>query len=430
MMRSAHGIAVLAAVAALSALGLTRSAGHAQPRAATKGVPPLVGIVSGPKQQWLVRADTKSLKPVARAGRTSKLALDGHTFGWSFSPTGDQLVLGRDRIPELRFLDVRRFRRLGKDLGVGDWDATVAATAWFDSQTLVAVVAGVDCCPAVRSTTVLWIDPLNREIVRRQPLDEALVRVAKGWGGIALLLAPPVGIGPSRLAVVDRSGVRVVPLGISSGTEYSGDESDPRARTNHPALAVDSNRQVAYVVAADGEVAEVNLATLTITTRRPVATGRQLSAPAKFLEGSVRHAVVLPGGVIAATGTDYTMGKDASGRPSVLATPSGLHLVNPYSWTVRAVDAGATSLRVMAGGELVASGPRSGVAAFGFDGVLRFRAFPGKYAWIVEAFDKRAYVRVGNSRRVKVIDVMRGVVGERKQAPPSLLVDGAWNPWS
>jgi hypothetical protein len=47
---------------------------------------------------------------------------------------------------------------------------------------LVAIVAGTGCCSAA-STTVLWIDPVRRTVLRHEVLDGALVRVAKARNG-------------------------------------------------------------------------------------------------------------------------------------------------------------------------------------------------------------------------------------------------------
>jgi hypothetical protein len=425
---------MVAALAAVALTALTDTPSRAGPISAAKGRPPLVGIVWSQAQQRLVRVNPNSLRALPRSS-VPRVALDGHTNGWSFSPNGSRLVLGRDGIPELRFVDVLRQRRLGQDLEIGDWQAAVAATGWFRSDLLVAVLAQPGCC-SVGTTTVVWIDPIRRQVLRRQVLDGALVRVAKTSTDLVLLLAPPSDsetlspVGPSRLAVVNADGARIAPLDIVSGVEHGATASDPNARITDPALAVDAARAVAYVVAADGEVDEVELGTLTVRTRHPVLAGRRLAAPAKEFAGSERHAVVLPDGAIAVSGSDFDTTTDSQGQARVVSKPAGLRLVEPSGWSVRMLDGQADYAQAV-GDELVATGPGIGVEAFGADGARHFRLLSGRRAWVEQAYGSRLFVQIDSSKRLKVVDVARRrVVGERKHVPPWLLVDGAWNPWS
>ena len=97
-----------------------------------------------------------------------------------------------------------------------------------------------------------------------------------------------------------------------------------------------------------------------------------------------------------------------------------------------------SAVRIAGGGLLVtgsswesASQTRIGMwlAHYGRDGGRRFVLFAGRGVWVDEALGERAFVHVGDSARVQVVDLGSGrVVGQRRQPPPRLLLGRAAEP--
>src|SRR6266545_6125552 len=76
--------------------------------------PPQLGVLYGDRSTWLVRIDPDTLHVLAG----TRLAVGGHTFGWSYSSDGARLALGGDlhylAIPSVLVVDTRRLRALGQ----------------------------------------------------------------------------------------------------------------------------------------------------------------------------------------------------------------------------------------------------------------------------------------------------------------------------
>ena len=93
-------------------------------------------------------------------------------------------------------------------------------------------------------------------------------------------------------------------------------------------------------------------------------------AHAKAMDGPDRNAVWLPSGLVAVSGSHYTMDGD-----SVDVTPAGLALIDPSDWSVRRLS-DEPSWVTFRGGALLASAWKQGsdeqtLNVFGPDGELR-----------------------------------------------------------
>jgi hypothetical protein len=205
-------------------------------------------------------------------------------------------------------------------------------------------------------------------------------------------------------------------------------------------------------VVEPGRVAEIDLGTLAVSYHElaqpaalaPRPRGRhERAVRAKAANARTRLARWLGDGLLAVAGADEEAFTDARGREQVRIRPAGLSLVDTRSWTVRAVDRGASDFLV-AGDLLLATGASwdaatgerrgIGLAAYGFDGGRRFGLFAGKEAWVAEVYDGRAYVGItrsdGRPGPLRVVDLGAGRAVGRRQAPlPWLVLDGASSWW-
>ena len=240
---------MLAIAAVLPAAGAARAA---QPAA------PLFGIVGDRVlYQQLVRVDPGTLRPLPGG-----VPLAAHRSGWSFSPDGRRLVLGRSReacgATSLRFVDTAEMEALG-DLRIAA-NGRVEATAWLDANHVAAVV-GPSSCPSVRQTRVVTVDAAGRRVLATTWLRGDVVGAARVPGRLVLLLGAPDRIGTATLAVVSANGdVRARRLeAIAAGRDASA------GAASRPALAVDpSGNGRAFVVPGDDRLAEVDLGTLRV----------------------------------------------------------------------------------------------------------------------------------------------------------------------
>lgn len=444
------GVAV--ALVLVPASGPASSPARVVPAAAPPPRPQL-GLVStlrGQRVEWvsLVRIDPRTLR--VRAGR--RLGLGGLSFeAWSFSRDGTRLAFAGVDIdasalaPTVRVVDTRRLRVSGRvEVAERGW---VRATTWLPDGRLVALVQVYE--PDVRMD-VVTIDPAGMEVLDRQELPGQLLRVARTRDRLVVLLTSSESLEPARIAIISPAGTArtVIVSQISAGYEQrSGDEE--RVVQREPALAVDLEGRRAFVVAADGEVAQVALRTGAISYRRP---SRRLSffgrvhawlepvAAAKLpREGSTRIARWLGRGMIAVSGGDYAA-LSTGGRPRTRFTPAGLRLIDTRSWTVRTLGPGTDTFwhvgdvllaadNTWGGTELEVTPRPPGLVVYGADGRERLRLYAGKRVWIVHATARRAFVRVEG--RIDVIDLPSGRVVEQRGilayplVPPGAAVEGS-----
>jgi hypothetical protein len=374
---------------------------------------------------YLVRVDSRTLRP-----RGPGLRLPRCGYVAAFAPGQTRVVLGGSE-GTLCLVGTRslRFRHLIETDAEGD----VAALQWAGSRILALVEH--------EHETLVAVDPASRQVVARRELEGSLQQTAKTSSGLVLLLGPAETIGPSRLLLFAPDGtLRVATLDrIPSGFEHSGGEEGP-TRYARPALAVDQSGSRAFVVGAGTPVAEVDLATFSITYH-------DLSTPVSLLgkvhgwlepaaeakvppNGSTREATWLGNGMLAVSGwNDHTTGEGDQLR--FWNDAAGLDLIDTRDWSLRVLDEGATSMTT-ADGSLLASSwlwdstlehpSGTGLTAYGPDGGRRFHLFGSRAISSVEALGNRAFIR-GARSGYSVVDltsarVLHSFAGE----PPVLLL--------
>lgn len=339
--------------------------------------PPLYGTFGPPSS--LARLDPGTLRPDGR-----RVRLDGHAFGWSFSPDGSRAAAGTDGTGELRLYDLRLMRVLG-DVELGE-QGLVFATAWAGPRRVLAVVVTPGCC-GLGETTVVGVDAPRRKVVWRRSLRGSFQDGGRFRRSLVLLLGPKRTVGGSRLAVVAPDGrVRTAPLpAIRSGTRHSGgnDPATFRSEIWNPGLALDASGR-AFVVQRAAPVAEVDLRDLRVRLHAPV---RGTLAAAKADSGPTRFALWLGNGLLAVTGTDDVAYEDARGRLQQRETAAGLKLVDTRSWRIRTLDR-ETSRMAFADGTLLGYGltwdsrvqklSGGGLRGYRLDGTLRFHRYAGE----------------------------------------------------
>ena len=332
----------------------------------------------------LVRLDRTTLRPLG--GRTAPLSSD--TWTWSFSADRRRIALVSDSPgPELRFVNLRTMRVLGDTRLAPRGSAW--ATAWVAPRRVLGVVVtrGDD-------TVVAGVDSGTRRVVWRRELGGSL-RVGEPFRrSLVLVLGPSDEVGESRLVRVSAGGqVRSAPLpGIRSGHE---DTLDSR-----PGLAIDRPGARAFVVQAGGPVAEVDMRTLALSLRPPLA-GRAPDARS----AATRDALWLRGGLLAVTGLDGTR-------------PAGLTLVDTRRWSARKIDSRATAAAV-AGGTLLASSVfdsrptvGSGLTGYSLRGRQKFHRY-GDEPLGVQPVGRRVLVADARGGRVEMLDARTGRVLRR-----------------
>jgi hypothetical protein len=254
-----------------------------------------------------------------------------------------------------------------------------------------------------------------------------------------------MGIGPARLAIVDRRGaVRFLELErMLAGMQFV-DRTSHDVRQRLPGLAVDAAGRRAYVV-TPGLVAAVDLARLAVSYHEPSRASSALArlrdwldpaAHAKGASGPTRVARWLGGGLLAVTGADEQSLTDARGDTRIRVLAAGLSLVDTRDWSARMIAKGATDVRV-AGGLLLATGLADadaiGLAAYDRDGDKRFQLFDDRQAWVTQVYEGRAFVGIagqGGEAPLRVVDLAAGrSAGVRTQRLPWLLLDAAPSWW-
>jgi len=399
--------------------------------------PPLVGVTWGATTTWamqrgeLVRVNPRTFRPLPGP----RLPLGVHGYSWSYSPDRSQLVLGGFG-SGLRFVDLERFASLG-DVRESRRGGLVVAVAWPRPGRVLAVVqepwgAG--------PLTLAVVDPASRTTLARRPVSgpAGVVTAATGRLGLALLLSPAPGprrlrIGPARLLFIDAQGQArsVVLERVKAGEGSVRRGSRIIARQWRLGLALDPTGRRAFVVAGAAPVAEVDLRTMRVTYHelaQPISLLGRLrnwldpAAQAKGeVEGPVREARWLPGGVLAVSGYDARGERRSQAR--------GLKLIDTGTWAVRTLDDEAAD-SLSSEGLLLAygccwrtGGKALGLTAYDQTGNTVWHRFGRRPIHAVQATEDRAYVRLEASwsgRRppwVAVVDVRTGAVLHRLQTP-------------
>jgi hypothetical protein len=441
-MRSLPLVVVLVAV--VGAVSSPQSAAVETGPSRPAKAPPLLGVSYGSPRGTLAWFEPMTLKMLP--GR--KVQLGGHFGSWAFSNGRRFLALGScegpgARTPGIRFVDAHRMRVQG-DLPLSPYRRGCAsALTWLRPERLVAVVS----TGTASASEVVVVNTRARRVLRRSPLPSAPTAVGRSSEDLVLLFSSFGEFAPARLAVVDSEGtVRMRGIErILAGTVVDATSTEYRARTIQPGLAIDPDGRRAFVVPASGPVAEVDLVTLDVSYHEldpPSLLGRLLrwltpAAQAKVMEGPVREARWLGDGMLAVSGTDYSVEAPTSGAERFLQAPAGVRLIDTRSWTSRVLEPEASGFAVGAG-LVVAQGGRwdseedrgygPGLRAFGLDGRERWRLHAGEYRWMDTA-GSVGYVRIAGDN-ADVVDLASGAVVSRVAREPfAQLLAGQSSSW-
>jgi hypothetical protein len=419
-------------VALVGAVSSPRSAAIETASARPAKAPPMIGISYASPHGTLAWFEPMTLEMLP--GRKARLG--GHFGSWAFSNGRRFLALGScegpgARTPGIRFVDAHRMRVLG-DLPLSPYRRGCAsALTWLRPERLLAVVS----TGTASTSEVVLVNTRTRRVLRRSPLPASPTAVGRTTEELILLFSSFGEFGPARIAVVDSEGtvrMRAVER-ILAGTVVDGTSAEYRARTIQPGLAVDPDGRRAIVVPASGPVADVDLVTLDVSYHEldePSLFGRLIrwltpAAQAKVMEGPVREARWLGGGMLAVSGTDNSVEAGTSGPERFLQIPAGVRLIDTRSWTSRLLEPEASGFALGAG-LVVAQGGRwdsddergfgPGLRAFDLDGEERWRLHAGEYRWMDTA-GSVGYVHIAGGM-ADVVDLAAGAVVSRVERDP------------
>lgn len=411
---------VVATLATALAAASATSRSAAQPTAAGKSpVRPVLGISHRSAGGALAWFDPLTLRMLP--GR--KAPLGGHFGAWTFSPDRSVFAIGNcgDAVMrELRFVNARSMRVLGELELTPPADCT-SSLAWLRPRRLLAVTQ------ISSETFVTLVDPVSRRVLHQSALPSSPWATGRTPDELALLLGNTGSFAPARVAVIDSEGrVRIVTVDrVVAGTVFDDQASDHRARTITPGFAVDPEGRRAFLVPATGAVAEIDLQTLAVSYHeldQPSLLGRFFrwltpAAEAKSIEGPTRYARWVGEEVLAISGTDYALERDAKGNEIEIGTPVGVRLIDTRSWRSHMLSAGSSGFAV-APGLVIAQGGRwdsqqertigPGILAFGLNGDERWRLDQPTSGWLDAhgAFDY-GYLWVAEGR-MRVVDLTSG----------------------
>ena len=340
-----------------------------------------------------------------------------------YSPDGALLAVGGSETGIVDVIDLKRMRSTGSiELPAG---TSVDRLHWPEDDRILASLWG-------ERSQVATLQPSARKPVLTRELDGMILKTVPTGNGIVLLLAPADGIGQAQLALFDGDEVRYVELpGIRAGWDESGEQEDYRARQLLPALAVDPSGSRAVVIAPGNRAVDVDLDSLTATSHELAQPASLLErfrnwlepgAWAKMIDGPELNAVWLPSGLIALSGVTYTTEGD-----SVHATPAGLALVDPGSWSVRHVSE-APAWVTLRGDALLGSSwdersTSQTLHVFGPDGSERFALERQGQADLSQTAGGRLYVSTQDGRKVEIVDLATGeTLGRAAPKRPAYLV--------
>lgn len=419
MLRSVLVVAIAVAVVAIGADGRQRASAQWRPVRGAASVSQLSQLL-GFANEAIVRVDPVSLQALGGARIAVGSGGCAGRYGgaacwsappWALAPDGQRFAVARNDASSIELIDSRTLRVISRvPIGGG----SIGALSWLASDRLLALqeVGG-------ERQRLLVVDPTTQRVVGRHPLNGSVQRLALAGHRLVLVLAPAQTIGSARIAVVSQTGaVRVVPLGqIRAGSKVLGAGSQFAFETQLPGLAIDPGGGHAFVVDAGG-IAQLDLARLTVSYH-PLE--RQTAAATKEVSGHERDAVWLGRGVLAVSGSDTARDQ---------FQPAGLLAIDTKTWSVRTLNAEATSVE-LAGNLLLATGERSdagkavgiGLVVYGLDGSERFQALGCQPVWLALAYGGRAYLGISGEDPLTIVDLASGAVTGRRTLPlPTLLI--------
>jgi len=384
----------------------------------------VLAIVSGGTTSELVGLDPRSLEPVPG---TPRVPLGLQDLPWARSPDGSMLAVGSGRSTSIVFVDVRSMRRVGRVA-----TAFTTALAWPRADRLVLLERGA------RRWRFALVDPTTRTVLSRRGLGARrdVSAAALTRDGLAVLMTTRDRIAAPRLLVLDDGGrARRVSLpGIAAGSVRKEVGARLHLWYRYPGLAVDAERDRAYVVTAGTSVAEIDLVTLAVSYRdvrfvrarslgeasvgtvsTPGSGGNAVSA------GTQRQAYWLGNGLIAKAGWNERLVRDDAGRASSVDAPAGLALIDTRTWAARWLSRETRWFHATPDSIVAEIPPRRlpGTALVGFthEGSERFKVeLRGVWAGVQSAGD-HVYLGLGAAYRPHPVEVLDARTGERIGAP-------------
>src|SRR5215211_5861780 len=130
----------------------------------------VLAIESSRGQDYLVRVDRESLRPVSK-----RVAVGGHAYAWSFSPDGRRLALGVDCVKGVRIFDVRRLKRLGQ---LRTWSGGISTIAWLGPRRLLGW----------EPAGLFMLDPIARRRLASPQASGDVVSALRAGSRLALLM--------------------------------------------------------------------------------------------------------------------------------------------------------------------------------------------------------------------------------------------------
>jgi hypothetical protein len=374
---------------------------------------PLLGMLMRPDTSVLLaRLDPFSLEPISRG-----IELGEYHEAWSRSPDRTNVALGISAPGEsgrigIVIVNPDEMRVVG-EIETG---GAAEALAWFTPRLLAAGL--------VRDGTVL-VNARSGEVLRRWPSlsdPEASARVRDGL--VMLFRAPATSsegsaTATARLAIVDSGGrLRSVLLDrIPLRTRYVGGTY----YTDAAGLAVDPERERAYVFAADAPVAEIDLPAMSVSYHRLEAL---FLRPGELANNEVqpddvgarsRRAVWLGGSRALVFGRELV----TAGTESFDSVAAGAVVVDTATWESCTLDPRGSVAEIVAGRVLTYGPGGTGLRLFS-PGRKTLHLLDGEQISFVSTAGNRAYVR--GRRATYVIDARSGAA-LRKIIPPRDLVD-------
>jgi hypothetical protein len=381
-------------------------------------MPALLGNGTTASVTWVDRA---TLEPIAGRSRVYVGLFD---IPHAFSPGRSVLALGSGRRQGLAIVDLR-----GMDKVVSGRVGGVSALTWLSPRLLLTVESSLP--GRSLHATVLNVTGSGTRLAGRYqlPSGQTLFGFADAGGAAVLVLGPEDRLGPATLAVVKREGVTTAELGqIEAGVvPFDPASAQPTVRYQHPGLAVDGAGGRAFVVGAEGLVAELDLETLAVVYHRlagsPSAPARRADGGGDVtVEGSWRQAAWIGPDRLALAGYDEFV-EEVDGTAIQHNVPAGLQLIDTTTWTATTLDERAERL-TWTGAFLAAVSWQPGrLAVYDRNGNVRFgRAMRADG---VQLSRRHAYLTLGNEYRQHRVRILSLDSGRVQRTVP---VDGWFYP--
>ena len=356
-----------------------------------KSVSPPDRFPQRPNGEVVAEFDPQTL---AISQRARILLKDRITAAWAYSPDQRYLALGDVASSGVRIVDLERWE-ISSEFDLPG-DGSVKHLAWARPDQLLATTETKD------THELIAANPRSGRVLAREEIPRSLrpIAIDPFRDRIVLLLAPADALGAARLAVYNGNGpfVSSALKRIRAGSRPAVEEGT--GRVEQPALAVDPAEGRAFVLPADGPVAEID-----VTTDALPVTYHDLADPGRDSAGLSNHsrtATWLGCETIALTGTDSR----PVGPPR--QHPAGLQLIDVRDWTASSIDT-KTEHVTASDGFLLASRVEppdsfrsAGLAILSSDGGELGRIPGSQEPRLVGTNTGFAYVSIGNRPKTKV----------------------------